>query len=123
MLVVGETFVSSRLGEKHGVDMFLERNPDEEKASEAITQAYGQARPKLPQAVAGSEICLLAVPPGPHEARFRELAHKAIPNVELVPAASRDDLIFYRQETQFPFTHLDHLGPELHTGYPQIRQD
>jgi hypothetical protein len=123
MPVVAETFVSSRLGETNVVDMFLERNPDEEKASEGITQAYGQARPKLPQAVAGSEICLLAVPPGPHEARFRELAHKAIPNVELVPAASGDDVIFYREETQFPLTDLDHLGPEIQKVYRQMSTD
>jgi serine/threonine protein kinase len=122
MILVAETFVSSRLGPANVVDMFLERNREEEKALDALIQAYKQASPKLVpgDAASLSQICLLAVPAGSQETRFRDLAHRAIPNTELIPAASADDVIFYREETQFPLAKLDHLGPEAQKVYRQM---
>jgi serine/threonine protein kinase len=125
MIRVAETFVSSRLGPASVVDMYLERNADEEKALSGLSDAYKQASPKLVRddAARTSEICLLAVPSSAQESRFRELAHRAIPNTELVPAASADDVIFYREETQFPLAKLAHLGTEAQQVYRQMSTD
>ena len=104
------------------VDMFLSRHADPEKALEQIKSAYEEASPQLVKGDAASptELCVLAVPAGAQEERFRELARRAIPSGELMAAPSPDDVVFYREDTQVPLSQLEQMGPEIQQIYRQM---
>jgi hypothetical protein len=48
------------------------------------------------------------------------MAHRAIPDAELIPAPSPDDVVFYREETQVPLAKLEQIGQEIQQIYQQM---
>jgi hypothetical protein len=108
--------------ETNVVDMFLSRNSDSEKALDQLISAYDEASPKLMKGDAASltELCVLAVPAGPQEERFREMARRAIADAELMAAPSPDDVVFYREETQLPLSKLEQMSQEFQRIYRQM---
>jgi hypothetical protein len=69
------------------------------------------------------EIRILAVPPGPEGERFRTLARRALPETDLVPAASTADIVFYRERAHLDLTTLPQLGPAGQQAYRQFLAD
>src|SRR5262249_55133266 len=86
------------------------------------TSAFDEASPKLVKGDSASltQLAVLAVPQGPQEERFREMARRAIPDAELIPAPSPDDVVFYREETQLPLAKLEQMGAEVRQIYQQM---
>jgi serine/threonine protein kinase len=121
MSAEGEAYAATRMPETSVVEMFLSRYSDPEKTIDQMIRSYDEAAPKLSKGESTSltELCVLAAPPGPQEERFREMARRAIPDVELLPAPSPDDIVFYREETQLPLGKLEYLGPEFMQMYRQ----
>jgi serine/threonine protein kinase len=121
MTLDGEAYAATRMPETNVVDMFLSRHSDSEKALDQLISAFEEAAPKLVKGDGFSltELCVLAVPPGAQEGRFREMARRAISDTELLPAPSPDDIVFYREESQMPIGKLDFLGPEITEMYRQ----
>jgi serine/threonine protein kinase len=122
MISQGESYAATRMPETNVVDMFLSRNSDSEKALDQLISAYDEASPKLMKGDAASltELCVLAVPAGPQEERFREMARRAIADAELMAAPSPDDVVFYREETQLPLSKLEQMSQEFQRIYRQM---
>src|SRR5262249_25549842 len=73
-----------------------------------------------PDSQGGKEICILAAPPGPSGERFRDLARRALPNLELEPSPSSQDIVFYRERSHVSLKALEHLGPLGYEAYRQL---
>ena len=67
-----------------------------------------------------AELCVLAAPPGPAGDRFRELARPRLPEVEVLPAVSEDDILFYREVSNLPLADLEQLGSAGQDAYRQM---
>ncbi len=121
MTAEGEAYAVTRMPETSVVDMVLSRHSDPEKTLDQLISAFEEAAPKLIKGDGSSltELCVLAVPPGPQEGRFREMARRANSDTELLPAPSPDDIVFYREETQLPIGKMEFLGPEIMEMYRQ----
>lgn len=112
---------NSRLNAFDMVEMFLSRYSDDADAKRPLQKAFDDAAPELlgPESSSRSEMCILATPPGPQEERFRQLAQDAIPDAEMIPAYSGDDILYYREEAQLPIDKLEILSPAAHQAYEQ----
>jgi hypothetical protein len=117
-----EPVAESRLPDSSVADMYLERFPHEQEAMDGIARAFDEAAPPLSGARLGRlpEVQVLAAPPGPSEARFRDLARQALPSENLVAAPSADDIAFYREIPSVPISALEHLGPAGLDAYRQM---
>src|SRR5439155_14168970 len=118
-----EAFVGELLGETNAAELFLEQHPDEEGAADEAAGIFDEAHPELAphRSSHDSEVCVVATPPGPAGDRFRELARAALPDVEVLPAASEDDIVFYREVSHLPIAELEQLGPAGLDAYRQMR--
>jgi serine/threonine protein kinase len=122
MLHEAEPFAKQRLRETNLVAMYLESYPREEEALRDLASAFAAAAPRLAgrgRSVSG-EVQILAVPPAPDEQHLRELARKALPDAQLAPAASADDIVFYREVAGLALTDLEQLGPAGQQAYRQM---
>jgi hypothetical protein len=64
---------------------------------------------------------LLAVPPGPGGAEFRQLVAAAVPGADLKPADSPDEVVFYRERAGLGVADLPHFGPIAKSIYDAVR--
>jgi hypothetical protein len=117
-----ETFVDARLAGVSVADMYLEHHGGEEEAHKDLDTAYHEA---VPEFVTGrdapeTEICILAAPRSPVGERFRDLIRHVLPDVNFVPAAGTDDILFYREIPHLRLTDVDQLGPLGYDAYRQI---
>jgi serine/threonine protein kinase len=117
-----EAFVGARFAEVNVADMYLEQYADEEKAIDDLDAIFEKAAPELAggRASAEKEISILAAPPGPVAERFRDLAKRALPDVDLVASAVTDDIVFYREVPHLRLSDLEQLGPVGYEAYRQI---
>ena len=117
-----EAFAGELLGATNAAELFLEQYTDEETAKDETAVGYNEAHPELApgKISAASEICVLATPPGPAGDRFRDLTQSALPDVEFTPAASEDDILFYREVSHLPLAELEQLGPAGQDAYRQM---
>ncbi len=115
-------FVSAHLPRTDVAELFLQHNPDEERAAGEVAGFYDQAAPELvpDRGSRTSEMCVLGAPAGPSGEKFRELARKALPEVELNPAAGCDDITIYREWANLPLAELEQLGPLGLDAYRQV---
>ncbi|HVS34775.1 MAG TPA: tubulin-like doman-containing protein [Gemmataceae bacterium] len=122
MMATAQAFAGELLGETNAADHFLEQHPDEEAAMDEAAAYFDEAHPELGprKAPAGSEICVIATPPGPSGDRVLELTRAALPEVEFAPAASDDDVFFYREVSHLPLSELDLLGAAGQDAYRQM---
>ena len=87
---------------------------------------FDEAAPELStgrgprSATSGTEMVVLAVPPGPAGERFRDLARRGLPNTEVHDAASPDDVLIYRERSNLALADLEHLGPVGRDAYAQM---
>jgi hypothetical protein len=117
-----ESFIEARLAGVSVADMYMAHQGDEREAYSDLDVAFEEAAPLL-SAARGSrapEVCILGVPSGPVGERFRDLARRALPDVEMVPAAGTNDIIFYREVPHLRLSDLEQLGPLGYEAYRQI---
>lgn len=105
------TFTNARLKGFDVVEMFLSRHPDD-AARSALGKAFDDAAPELlgRNASSPTEISVLACPPAPREKQLRELARKAVPEAELTPCGSGEDIVIYREEARLRLDKIDLVG-------------
>lgn len=116
-----EAFVDARLGGVNVAEMYLAQQANEDEARDDLDAAFEEAAPELSKARApASEICILAAPPGPVGECFRDLARRALPDVDMVAAAGTDDIVFYRELAHQRLSDLEQLGPLGYEAYRQI---
>jgi hypothetical protein len=116
-----EAFVEARLTRTSVTEMYLAAQaPD--AAADDLAALYDEAAPDLAVRAAAREhaFCILALPPGEPAERFREQARQAVRGTELVPAASPDDIVFYRELSHVRLTDLEQLGPVAQDAYRQM---
>jgi serine/threonine protein kinase len=115
-------FAGTRLADNDVVEMFLSRHATPDQAEDELASAYEEAAPKLKrgEGASESEFCILAVPPSPKEGQLRECARQAVAEAELMPAASVDDIVIYREETQLVLAEVEQLGPAGREAYQQM---
>jgi hypothetical protein len=117
-----EPVAETRLVGTNVVDMYLERYESEQQAMDGIARAFDEAAPMLmgPRDARRAEVQVLAAPPGPSEERFRDLARRALPETNLVAAASADDIALYRELPRLPISALEQLGSAGLEAYRQL---
>jgi hypothetical protein len=105
-------FAAAPLGRAHAAEMYLEQRGQDDTAVGELAAAFAEAAPELagPERAPGDELNVLAVPPGAEGEHFRRLVRQALPDQELVPAASTDDIIFYREVPDLPLRALPQMG-------------
>jgi serine/threonine protein kinase len=117
-----EEFVEGRLAGMSVANMYLAEHTDEAEAHEDLDAAFERAAPELAgtRSSTKGEICILAAPPGPVGERFRDLARRALSDVDLVTATAADDILFYREVSYLRLADLEQLGPLGYDAYRQI---
>jgi eukaryotic-like serine/threonine-protein kinase len=114
-------FVVAHVPDARIADIYLAQYEKEEQVGQDLANMFAEAAPKLagprPQ---GSEIAILALPPGQASDKIRYQAQRAIPDADLVEALSGDDIVFYRELFQMPLSELDQLGPLGYEAYRQV---
>ena len=123
VLEEARAYLEGRLGDVDLTAMFSDRFRSQAGAEKAIGQAYAEAEPEWVGAGpwAGSEVAVLASPPG----ELREFARRAIPVAGLPVADSRDAVTVYREYPGVPLTAVPHLGPAAaaaYQGLPEANQ-
>jgi len=119
-----EAFLVDRQGGANVTDMYLAQHPGTGQEGSAAAQqdlarTYDQADAEL-AITTGREFCVLALPPGPEEAAFRDLAKTALPDVSLIAASGTDEILFYREQVGFALTDLKQLGSPGREAYHQM---
>jgi hypothetical protein len=117
-----EAFIEARLAGVSAADMYLAQHADEEEACDDLDAAFEGAAPALssPRAARAGEIYILGAPTGQAGERFRDLARRALPDVDMVAAAGTKDIVFYREIPHLRLSDLEHLGPLGYEAYRQI---
>lgn len=108
------------LGRVHAAQMYLEQQTDNADAD--LASAFDEAQPEFGGGPRGArrDFSILAVPPGPEGERFRALAQHALPDEPMAPAASTDDIVFYRERSHFTLTDLPCMGAPARALYEQV---
>jgi serine/threonine protein kinase len=117
-----EAFADVRLAGVNVADMYLEQYRDVEKACDDLDAIFDKAAPEL---VGGhgspdGEISILGAPSGPVGDRFRELARRALPDIDLAGSTVADHIVFYREVPHLRLSDLEQLGPVGYEAYRQI---
>jgi hypothetical protein len=122
MVQTAEEYAGELLEATNAAELFLEQYADEVKARDEVGGFYDEAHPELAPgpSASTSEFCVLAAPAGPAGERFRAVARAALPEVEVLPAASEDDILFYREVSNLPLAELEQLGPAGQDAYRQM---
>jgi hypothetical protein len=122
MLKTAAEFAGEQLPPTTVAELFLEQHPDEERAAGEVTGFFDEAAPELApgRAAAAQEVSVLAAPPGEGGERLRELARRALPEVDWQPAASADDVVLYRELSHLALADLEHLGAQGRDAYRQM---
>jgi hypothetical protein len=117
-------FAEAPLGRAHAAEMYLAQRGQRDTAVDELAGAFQEAVPELASAstAAENQLNILAVPPGPEGDHFRRLVHEALPDQELVPAPSTDDIVFYREVSRLPLAALPQMGPAATEVYRQVLQ-
>jgi serine/threonine protein kinase len=117
-----EKVAEDSLGRAHAAEVYLEQHADDSDADDDLAGAFDEAQPVLASSPSAGRqgFCILAVPPGPEGERFRALVRRALPNEPMHPAASTDDIIFYREQPHLCLTDLPQLGPTAREIYQQV---
>jgi hypothetical protein len=116
-----ERYLANRTGSDSAAPaVFAHFSADPQAAQRAATEAFDEAEPMLAQR-AGTEISVLAAPAGAAGDEFRRIVTEAIPDVELEPADSPDEVVFYRERTGLELNDLPQFGPVAKAAYDAHR--
>jgi serine/threonine protein kinase len=115
-------FAEAQLTRAHAAEMYVEQHAQDETVLADLTHAFDEALPELAgaRASAADEVCILAVPPGPEGEYFRGLVRRALPDQEMVAAASTDDIVFYREQPSLSVSALPQVGPAAQQAYQEV---
>jgi hypothetical protein len=121
-----EAFLAERQADMNVTDMFRAQHKSTKSGDssadavkENLARTFDLADAKLAVS-SGTEVCILAVPPGPGEETFRALAKMAVPDMALTPATASDEILFYRELVGFALTDLRQLGSPGREAYHQM---
>ena len=119
-----EKFVETRLRLNDAAAMYLEQPLSSQEMKADLADAFHLAAPALAAARAASsaEICLVSLPTGEAGERLARLVSEALPDVNVTPVASVDDLVIYREQPQLPLSSLPQLGLVAHDAYRRLLQ-
>lgn len=126
MLQVARAYAGDHQPATSAARLFFEQHPDDDEAAAELDGFYQEASPEITMARSNhggpplAEVCVLAVPEDEGGERLRRLFRQAAPDAELHPAASRDDVIIYRERNNVPLTALPQMGAEAHDAYLQM---
>jgi serine/threonine protein kinase len=126
MREVAAAFIEDKLGTTDVASLMLERAGNEEKVKSELVESFEEAVPE--PATSGAPRS--AHPPGeravlgtrPTEAgeKLRLLGEQALPEIELIPAVSEEDVILYREWKDLLLMDADVLGPVGQEAYQQL---
>ncbi len=122
MLATCQQFAEEMLEVADVAQMFLEREPGPEQRINELQDYYQEALPELTPAkhVQPMTLTVLATPASEAGEALQELARQALPDVEIHPVASTDDVVIYREIANLPLSSLPHLGPAVGLIYRQM---
>jgi hypothetical protein len=117
-----EEFMAARLEGATAAEVFFQHFTDDPQgAVRALARAYDEAEPELAVPPApDAAIDVLAVPAGPEGDCLRVKAREAVPRVDLRPADSIDEVVFYREVCGLSLTDLPQLGPQARDAYQSM---
>jgi hypothetical protein len=117
-----EAVAEASLSRAHAAKMYMEQHEEDPAAAADLAGAFDEARPELAGLGRGlgRELCILAVPPGPEGERFRSLVRHALPDVQFLAAASKDDIVFYREHPEVTLSELPQMSPAAKEVYRQV---
>jgi eukaryotic-like serine/threonine-protein kinase len=115
-------FAEAPLGRAHAAEVYVTQRGEEDAAVQELAGAFDQAAPELggTQIAPEDQLNLIAVPAGPEGERFRRLVQQALPDQALIPAASTDDIVFYREILRMPLTALPQMRDTAQQVYHQF---
>jgi hypothetical protein len=115
-------FAEAQLSKAHAAEMYLDQHADDEAMLADLAGTFAEAVPALTGSCVApaSELCILAVPPGPEGKYFHAMAERALPDRKLITAASTNDIVFYREQPHVPAAALPLLGPAGQEAYDQL---
>jgi serine/threonine protein kinase len=126
MLQVACGFAAEVQQETSAAQLFFEEHPDDNEAEAELAGFYQEASPEISMARSNhggplmAEVCVVAAPEDEASARLRKLVRQALPSVEAQAAATRDDVVIYRERLNIPLTALPQMGAEAHDAYLQM---
>jgi hypothetical protein len=108
-------------------ELFFQQYPEDTQADEEISSFYDEAAPELsadnrsPQAGPPvGELCVLAAPAGDASDQFCAAVQRLLPDAEIIPTASADDIVVYRERLNLSLANLEQLGPLGQDAYRQM---
>jgi hypothetical protein len=115
-------FAEAPLGRAHAAEMYVAQRGEDDTAVQELAGAFHEATPELAGARVApeDELNILAVPPGPEGEHFRKLVQQALPDQPLVPASSKDDIVFYRELLRLSLTALPQMREAAQQAYAQF---
>lgn len=117
-------FLDSQLDHSDPATVFFRSRTEEGSAVKILAEAFDEAAPTL--TVPGSrpqELIVLQAPPGEEGQRLIDLTRETFPHHEIITAPLADDILFYREFPQVPFTDLPQLGPHARDAYQHLNGD
>ncbi len=106
-------FMSTKLKEMSGSEVFLQNRPDEQSAHRDILRALDESSPlpinNVPRPAARSFV--LGVPADEAGEEFREVAREAITGIKIFASKSERDIVFYQEQYGIHPSELPQLGP------------
>jgi eukaryotic-like serine/threonine-protein kinase len=113
--------VGTRIGNAEVAEIYLAQYDTDDQVRDDLASMFAEAAPHLnPSRQPGSEIAILAAPPGRAGGKVRRLAQQAVPDSDLGEAESTDDIVFYRERFQMLLSELEQLGPLGYEAYRQV---
>ncbi len=130
-----ERFLEQRIDILDAAGLFLERQPDEQSLSDALTTTFDETLPLiLNQRINFSqEFSLLIIPDSPSGDLMRSACEVTLPETKIVLSPQADELVMYREIVGIPLQDLKIMGPAARVAYdtamsiehftPHCRQD
>jgi serine/threonine protein kinase len=118
-----EAFLDTRLEGADVIEMYLAATAgeSEEAASDSLVDAFEEARSDLTLSSPTEEVCLVALPPSPHQEKFRNLVRDAL-RIEAPVADSADEILLYRERWFASPWEIKQLAREAREIYEQCRK-
>lgn len=118
-----EAFVEALVSKASAAELYLASHPDEEEAAGDLAGLFDEAVPELAASIHGldnPETDRLLVSADESGTRVGELAHRGMPELELLSVPGGEEVVLLREQTNLPLAQLAHLGPDARDAYEQM---